>query len=188
MWDEDKHPRDNSGKFTDKQGGSRYSKEQINRARNIINERAANYRESQHPDKPLLELDILLGKEYTGVKGQAAIDKLMQEKQGHVKGAFHRDDIGDIDLLWGSSSVGLQHIIQQRERQGIDVHDFVKQITDTIEKGQYYGKNSRGDFQFIHNGKMVVIAPEYHGQEITYLLTAFNTRYKAKTSPTNDDV
>ena len=188
MWDEDKHPRDNSGKFTDKRGSTGYSKEQLSKARNNLKIRIAEYKQSEKEKQISSELDNLLGKEYVGVKGQAAIDKLMQERQGHVKAAFHREDIGDIDLIWGSDSVGLQHIIQQRERQGIDVHDFVKQITDTIEKGQYYGKNSRGDFQFIHNGKMVVIAPEYHGQEITYLLTAFNTRYKAKTSPTNDDV
>lgn len=33
MWDEDKHPRDNSGKFTDKQGSTGYSKEHISRVK-----------------------------------------------------------------------------------------------------------------------------------------------------------
>ena len=47
------------------------------------------------------ELTTLLGEEFKGYKGQEAVNKLLQEKRGHVKGAFHREDMGDIDLLWG---------------------------------------------------------------------------------------
>jgi len=43
----------------------------------------------------------LMGPEFTGVKGQAAVEKLLNERQGHVKEAFYRDDIGGIDLYWG---------------------------------------------------------------------------------------
>ena len=60
------------------------------------------------------DVDKLYGEEFKGYKGQAAIDKLLKEQRGHVKGAFHRDDIGDIDLVWGSDTAGLQHIIKQR--------------------------------------------------------------------------
>ena len=34
----------------------------------------------------------LIGEEYVGIKGQAAVDKLMAEKQGHIKDAFYRED------------------------------------------------------------------------------------------------
>ncbi len=122
------------------------------------------------------ELDALLGEEFKGVKEQAAIDKLLKEKRGHVKGAFHRDDIGDIDLLWGNDYLGLKHIIQQREKQGISVADFTHDLSDVIEKGQFHQKSERGNFEFIHNGKMVVVAPEYHGNRITFVLTAYKTR------------
>ena len=44
MWKEDEHPRDDKGKFTDKQGSTGYSEEQLSKARNIKNERAAIYR------------------------------------------------------------------------------------------------------------------------------------------------
>ncbi len=129
-------------------------------------------------------LEELLGEEFKGVKGQEAIDKLVLEKKGHVKGAFHREDIGDIDLLWGSDSFGLRHIIKQREDQGINSQEFLKDLSETVEKGEYYGRTNRGDFEFLHNGKMAVIAIEYHGNKITYLLTAFKTRKKA---PPKDD-
>lgn len=120
----------------------------------------------------------LFGKEYTGYKGQAAIDKLIKERQGHIKGAFHRDDIGDIDLLWGNDKLGLQHIIRQREKQGINVTDFVKDLANVIENGDYRKKNDRGNIEIMYKGKVAVIALEYKGNKITYLLTAFKTHSK----------
>jgi len=128
------------------------------------------------------ELDELLGEEFKGVKGQAAVSKLLAEKRGHVKGAFHRDDIGDIDLFWGNDFVGLKHIVQQREKQGIDGIKFVSELSDIVEKGKYHKKNERGNFEFLYKGKMAIIAPEYHGNKITYVLTAYKTSIKNKTS------
>lgn len=117
-----------------------------------------------------------MGEEFKGVKGQDAVNKLLKEKRGHVKGAFHREDIGDIDLLWGSDSVGLKHIIQRREEQGIDVEEFLSNLADVVEKGEYKKRNERGNFEFWYKGKMAVIAPEYHGNKITYLVTAFKRK------------
>lgn len=200
-FDESKHPRDGSGKFTNKNGeqNSNGIKEQIEWARKSGKELPLNndgsldevalrkmYDERKPTDSdkkdsvPTFgsqeELDALLGEEFKGVKGQAAINKLLKEKRGHVKGAFHRDDIGDIDLLWGNDYLGLKHIIQQREKQGISVADFTHDLSDVIEKGQFHQKSERGNFEFIHNGKMVVVAPEYHGNKITFVLTAYKTR------------
>lgn len=124
------------------------------------------------------ELDALLGEEFKGVKGQAAVDKLLKEKRGHVKGAFHRDDIGDIDLFWGNDDVGLRHIISRREEQGIDGIDFIQDLSNVVEKGDFEKKNKLGNFEFRYGRKVVVIAPEYHGNKITYVLTSYKTRAK----------
>lgn len=173
MFDESKHPRSEDGRFTDGNGeGKRYP--QNTSYADILSD---DMREGNNDNQPSLE--EILGQEYKGYKGQAAIDKLLQEKHGYIKGAFHRDDIGDIDLLWGSDTLGLQHIIKQREAQGININEFLGSISDTIEKGVYFAKTNRGDFEFINNGKIAVIAIEYHGSKITYLLTAFKTRKKA---------
>lgn len=123
-------------------------------------------------------IDEILGEEFKGYKGKAAIDKLLQEKHGHVKGAFHRDDIGDIDLLWGNDFIGLRHIIKQREAQGINISDFMKDLSSVIEEGRFRKKTGRGDFEFVKDGKLAVIAIEYHGNKMQYLLTAYKTRYK----------
>ncbi len=44
MWDEEKHPRDDNGRFTDKQKSTDYSKEQLSRARNKLKERIDSYK------------------------------------------------------------------------------------------------------------------------------------------------
>lgn len=126
------------------------------------------------------ELTTLLGEEFKGYKGQDAVNKLLQEKRGHIKGAFHRDDMGDIDLLWGSDTVGLKHILQRREEQGINAEEFVSNLAEVVEKSEFKKRNDRGNFELEHNGKVIIISPEYHGNKITYLLTSYKTRIKKK--------
>lgn len=124
------------------------------------------------------EIDRLYGEEFKGYKGQAAIDKLLKEQRGHVKGAFHRDDMGDIDLVWGSDTAGLQHIISRRITQGIDVSAFLRSLGDVVEKGSFRRKTQRGDFEVSYEGNIAVLATSYHGNKVQFLLTAYKTRYK----------
>lgn len=166
-FDESKHPRDDDGKFVDKNGEYSHLPSANRIAQKI----------------PQHNLSQLLGEEFKNVKGQAAINKLLKEKRGHVKGAFHRDDIGDIDLLWGNDTLGLQHIIMRREEQGINVTQFLQDISDVVEKGYFKKKNDRGNFEFWYDGKLAVIAPEYHSNKITYLLTAYKQSRKNYKTP-----
>ena len=152
-WDESKHPRAENGQFGE--GGS----SQNNAA----------------------DISGFLGTEYQG-KGKAAIQKLCQEKNGYIKGAFHRSDIGDIALVWGNDDVGLKHIIKRREEQGIDVDLFLEDIDEVIEKGNIQKSRETGNFEIWHNKKMAVISPEFKGNQLMFLLTAFKSR-KQKTNP-----
>lgn len=123
------------------------------------------------------DITDVLGKEHVGVKGQAALDTLMLEKSGHVKGAFQRDDIGGIDLAWGDDKFGLQHIIKQREGQGIDPKEFLSGLGEVIEKGRLeMGK--KGNFEIVHNGKVAVVTQTFEGEKVQLLLTAFKSRRK----------
>ena len=124
--------------------------------------------------------DALMGKEFTGVKGQEAIDKLLEEQQGHVKGAFYRDDIGNITLIWGDEKRGLEHIIKRRGEQGIDIKTFLADISKVIERGEMVRKNDRGNFEMLLDGKMAIVSPELAGSKVTFLLTAYKTRNKKK--------
>lgn len=161
-FDESKVKRDGKGKFAVKDTPA-----EEKRAGEILGEE----------DLPE-DITELLGEEFTGVKGQEAIHKLIAEQRGHVKGAFHREDIGDIDLIWGDESCGLRHILMRREEQGIDTTDFISDIAHVIENGSYLRKNERGRFEFQEGRKVVVISPELRGNKITFMLTAYKTRAK----------
>jgi hypothetical protein len=80
--------------------------------------------------------------------------------------------------LWGNEDVGLKHIIERREAQSIDAKAFLSDLADVIEKGAFYGKNNRGDFEFLYGKKMAVIAPTFKGNKLVFLLTAFKTNKK----------
>ena len=120
--------------------------------------------------------DDLMGTEYTGVKGVAAIDKLLFEKEGHVKDAFYSDDIGNVDLYWGDDSSGLCHIIKEREKRGIDGQKFARDLPNVIEKGKAFQSKEPDRINIAYKGKVAVITFELHGIETTALLTAFHTK------------
>ena len=72
----------------------------------------------------------------------------------------------------------MQHIIKQREAQGINILEFVGDLANVIENGRFRKTNSRGNFEIMYNGKIAVVAPEFKGDKITFLLTAFKTHSK----------
>jgi hypothetical protein len=119
-----------------------------------------------------------LGREFKGYYGQDAVYKLLREKQGHIKAAFHRNDIGDIDLVWGDETAGLAHIIKRRGEQGINIADFLSDLAEVVEKGGI-SKGRNGNLEILGNGKMAIISLELKGDKLTFVLTAFKTRKKA---------
>ncbi|WP_166739660.1 hypothetical protein [Campylobacter sp. US33a] len=70
--------------------------------------------------------------------GTRAIKKLMLEKQGQVAGAFHRKDLGDIDLVWGDGNFGLSHIINKRSKQWNNEKaiKFISHLDENINNGK----------------------------------------------------
>ncbi len=78
------------------------------------------------------------GEAFTQFKGKPkqAIEHLLKVRRGYVPGAFHRDDIGDIDLVWGNKHYGLKHIEKQRHKKGQDFNKLMEEITYVIEHGK----------------------------------------------------
>ena len=198
-WREEDHPRDAGGLFTEKENGAKsFSEVQqdyeraVNRAVEKYYRQNASYeeilaKENKENSDSQDDLNEWLGEEFKGYKGQEAVEKLLQERHGHVKGAFHRDDIGDIDLVWGNDSAGLQHIETQRlkETNGEEhAKDIFANLSESVANGVYDQKNERGNFVFIYKkGGLtyrVIIAPEYHKHKITYILTAYRKGKKKK--------
>jgi hypothetical protein len=188
---ESDHPRDNAGKFTS--GGTGEPK--MEKDNDIMAGKGENEQMGIRVYNPTItkkitgeewaeieEYSKLLGEEFKGFKGQDAIDKLITEKRGHIKGAFHRDEIGEIDLIWGDNKFGVQHIIKQREKQGVNANEFLGNISDIINKGKVIQNSIRHNFEISYNHKTAVISPTLRGNEINYLLTAF-MNYETKSTP-----
>ncbi len=153
-WNESEHPRKENGQFGTGSGSN-------------------NNKENNTPK----DITELMGEEIKGVKGQEAINTLLEKKSGHVKGAFERKDTGAIDLIWGDETCGLKHIIQQREKQGINSKNFLSDLGEVINNGKL-SKNDRGRFEILYNGRIAIISPELRGNKVTFLLTAYKTRKK----------
>ena len=122
------------------------------------------------------KLNNNLGPEYKGYKGKEAIDKLMKEKKGYIKGAFHRKDIGDIDLIWGDERKGLQHIIKRRKATGQNLKEVLNSISNVITNGKLYNgkqKNNNSKYVIEHEGKRCIIGKKLCNKETQFLLTAY---------------
>ena len=77
------------------------------------------------------------GEAFTQFKGKPkqAIEHLLKVRRGYVPGAFHRDDIGDIDLVWGNRNYGLKHIELRRNKTNQDFNKLMEELPDIIEHG-----------------------------------------------------
>ncbi|MCI5968236.1 MAG: hypothetical protein MRZ19_01835, partial [Helicobacter sp.] len=101
--------------------------------------------------KPLQEFGTNYAEHYHS--GESAIQKLLTQAQafkesgkkgeykGQVAGAFYREELGDIDLVWGKSykdensewrGFGLAHIL---DKHGKEFKDLAKELSEVIEKG-----------------------------------------------------
>lgn len=133
------------------------------------------------------DINSFLGEEFTGYKGQEAVNKLLQEQRGHIKAAFTREDIGDITLAWGNEEQGIAHLIKSRtEKSPYNVDVILERLTETIENGQLR-KGKSGNFEIWHKGIMVIVRPDYYGEDIRFVVTGFKQRSPNKNSTTRED-
>ncbi len=87
-----------------------------------------------------LETPSEWGNNYSEFKGDGlgAINKLLETKKGFVAGAFYKEGLEDIDLVWGNKDYGLEHILKRRE-------------SDTIDKGMSKEESKKYALEIINN-------------------------------------
>ncbi len=113
-------------------------------------------KENEKTIKQKLETPSEWGPNYSEFKddGLGAINKLLETKKGFVAGAFHKEGLGDIDLVWGNKDYGLGHILKRREKQaknkGLNEQqakeyalNIAKTILEVINKGIKVDNNGR---------------------------------------------
>lgn len=149
---EQDHPRDEEGKFVD--GGSSKANETIEGWGN------------SYP-------------EFSG-RPTEAIEHLLKNKDGYVPAAISKDGIGDIDFVYGATGkkgFGLAHIIEQRNKQGIDGNQFVKTLPELINAGEVISKDGHPDRKYIiSDDKEVAIRLDFNGYKQNWVLSAYMTK------------
>ncbi|MFP6121780.1 DUF3519 domain-containing protein [Helicobacter pylori] len=155
---------------------------------------AKNLLKEQRATTPLKEF----GTNYPefALKPKEALEKLLQEKNGQVAGAAYREDLGGIDLVWGtpktkdSNGYGLAHILEKREKQckrlGLTneqakerTKELLKQIPEVIEKG-IKDNDYIGHATIRHNGIEVGLSSQKGNTPLKnhYMITSFETGEK----------
>ena len=135
----------------------------------------------------------VFGNVYDQFKGKvkAAFDFLLKHKGGDLLGVFHRDDVGDIDLVWGdkTKNQGIDHIIDKHIEQHNDfasVDEAMSVIDDVINNGAINEKKSKWDKVVIEkDGYSVVIRKNLRddkGNAVddskNWVVTAFESEHK----------
>lgn len=101
------------------------------------------------------------GNIYDQFKGKAkeAFAFLREKGSGDALGVFHRNGVGDIDVVWGDKGGGLDHIISKHVGDGksfLSVDEAAKEIDDIIRTGNKDFEN--GDkIVFKKGSKLVTI-------------------------------
>jgi len=115
---------------------------------------------------------------YNQFKGKVreAIDFLTRHQSGDLLGVFHRDDVGDIDLVWGDKNGGLAHIIDKH----ITTHDDFKDIDeasqvieDVINNGEIT-KDGKLRIEITDGKYKVSIRKDYNGESKNWVVTALD--------------
>jgi hypothetical protein len=131
------------------------------------------------------------GNIYDQFKGKvkAAFDFLLKHKEGDLLGVFHRNDLGDIDLVWGDENMGLNHIISKHVGEGKDfatVEDLISAIDKIISDGDII-RDNENRYVVSLNGYRVGIRKDFDGQKKNWVVTAvdYNRSKEEKGIDTN---
>ena len=172
-WNEDEHNREKNGQFAEKENSGESTASE-----------SGVYAETPSSEENFTPLDIseILGEEFIGYKGTAAVNKLLKEKKGHIKGAFKNKTFGDIALLYGDETLGLCHIIAHRKKQGFTdekIKALLDSLDDVITNGKVEpSKTGNETFEVYKEGKVAIISPKLSGNRFTFVLTAYKSRNK----------
>lgn len=160
---EAKHKRDEDGKFASVDG-----------VKNTNKWPSKNEQKREHKAKTIEEFyeEEIKGR---GLTGRQAMQKLVELQRGHIKAAFHRDDIGDIDLVWGDTRAGLCHTIYERLNKNQDVQPVINGISNAIANGVRDTKlEDRQNCVLVYGSMRVVISKSFKNDgKVRLMVTAY---------------
>ena len=154
-----------------------------------------NYAEFYRDGQGAIAKILSEAKDYEARKEAGKLTQAEMEQgayKGQVAGAFYKEELGDIDLVWGDSHFGLQHILERRTqdfiKEGLSeaeakakAREFVESIPHIIENGKVEIIDKRAFIYY--DDKKGVIALDYKGDDSRkWLLTAYKNDEVSTTS------
>lgn len=145
-----------------------------------------------------LALRGIFGENYAEFKGkrQETVNHLLKTKSGQVQGAFYRQDLGDIDLVWGNDEIGLKKIISKHLSDFADFKGDTAQdklanaLSEIIAKGKL--EKTHNGFNVNFNGYIVGLNRGWNENGVKigdnkWIVTAFdnNKEISEKATATN---
>lgn len=134
------------------------------------------------------------GNVYNQFKGKVmqAVKFLTKHGSGDLLGVFHRNDVGDIDMVWGDEGGGLCHILNKHinDKDFPTVKELVSRIEDIVNNGAVDFSN--GDKIVLKkDGYVVTIRRNIRDKGIkiadkNWVLTAYNKDAPANTKAPAD--
>ncbi|XNZ29196.1 DUF3519 domain-containing protein [Helicobacter pylori] len=137
--------------------------------------------------EPKFEAPSEWGLNYSEFKndGLGAINKLLETKKGFVAGAFYKEGLGDIDLVYGNSKYGLEHIFSRRESDAIDkglnkeeakkyALEIINNIPNIISNGKL-SKDDLGRLSIEFKNQRVGLNDSWKGETLTnrWVITSY---------------
>ena len=160
-----------------------------------LKEFGTNYAEFYRDGQGAIAKILSEAKDYEARKEAGKLTQAEIEQgvyKGQVAGAFYKEELGDIDLVWGDSHFGLQHILERRTqdfiKEGLSeaeakakAREFVQSIPKIIENGKVEIIDKRAFIYY--DDKKGVIALDYKGDDSRkWLLTAYKNDEVSTTS------
>lgn len=139
-------------------------------------EEASNETDTEQEPQPIGK--GVFGNIYDQFKGKvkAAFDFLMKYKSGDLLGVFHRDEVGDIDLVWGNENGGLSHIITKHVGEGKDFETpkkAIEKIEEVLKDGEVI-PNGQMRYVVSKDGYRVAIRKDFDGEKKNWVVTAID--------------
>ncbi|EAJ4505095.1 hypothetical protein C4E95_01700 [Campylobacter upsaliensis] len=115
------------------------------------------------------------GENFAGYKGKEAIEKLLEEQRGQVRGAFYKEGLGEIDLVWGDENFGLRHILN---KHGGEFKNLARELSEAVENGKIV-KDDKGRLRLEYENKIVGIKDNWKGEKTAHwVVTAYVKKEK----------